>query len=49
MMNYQEPVVKIVMFNTNDVITSSLNDTVGVGRSDWTGWSVVNDGGVWEE
>ena len=45
-MKYQEPVVKIVMFSNEDVITTSSNDNVGAGRSDWSGWSFELDGGV---
>ena len=45
-MKYQEPVVKIIMFGNEDVITSSASDNVGAGRSDWSGWSFEFDGGV---
>ena len=48
-MHYQKPVVEIVMLNTNDIITSSTNDNVGAGSSDWAGWSDVNEGSIWEE
>ena len=48
-MKYQKPVVQIKLFDNEDVITTSQSDNVGAGRPDWSGWSVVNDGGVWEE
>lgn len=46
---YHKPGVNIIVFNANDVITSSSNDNVGAGRADWAGWSAENDGGVWGE
>lgn len=44
-MIYQEPVIEIVMFNDDDIITSSGNDNVGAGNSEWIDWK----GGVWDE
>ena len=44
-MKYQEPVVIIVMFSNEDVITTSSNDNVGAGRSDWSGWPFEFGGG----
>ena len=45
---YSKPKI-VVLKLKEDVITTSGNDNVGAGRSDWTGWSNENDGGVWEE